>query len=97
MVRFGGVRAVSSKDVVLEVLRAIGYYAAFEEKKESVVFTKAEFIKAYWRLRRKGRVPAVKIETLLRTLRELAAGSDFLAYADGRGGKYVLNTLKLPW
>ena len=90
-------RAVSSREVVVEVLRALGYYAAWELKREHYVFTKAEFIKAYWKLKREGKVPSVKIETLLRMLRKLAAESEFLTYADEKGGKYVLNTVKMPW
>ena len=87
--------AISSREVVLDVLRAIAG-PAIAEGREAVYFTKAEFIKAYWALRRQGRVPSVKIETLLRMLRKIAAEEEFVAYASMKGGKYVLNTLKLP-
>ena len=88
-------KAVSSREVVLEVLRAIAG-AAIAEGRETVYFSKAEFIKTYWELRRKGRVPGVKIETLLRMLRRFAAEAEFVAYASMKGGKYIINTLKLP-
>ena len=88
-------KAVSSREVVLEILRAIAG-AAIAEGRETLVFTKAEFIKAYWKLRREGRVPSVKIETLLRMLRKFAAEQEFVAYASMKGGKYIINTLKLP-
>ena len=87
--------AISSREVVLDVLRAIAG-PAIAEGREAVYFTKAEFIKAYWALRRQGRVPAVKIETLLRMLRKFAAESEFLRYGRGRGGVYLLDTVRLP-
>jgi len=88
-------RSVSSAEIVLEILRAIAAPAIMQGR-EHVVFTKAQFIKAYWALRRQDRVPAVKIETLLRMLRKFAAESEFLRYGRGRGGVYLLDTVRLP-
>ena len=88
-------KAVSSREVVLAVLRVFAD-AALERGDHVIVFTKAEFIKTYWRLRRKRLVPFVKMETLLRTLRKLAAESNLLKYENWYGGRYVLDVVTMP-
>jgi len=40
-------------------------------------------------------IPSIKIETLLRMLRKLAASSDFLYYTD-RKGIYMLDPIAMP-
>ncbi len=86
---------IPSRDIVIIVLREMAKMAT----ESTMSFTKAEFIKTYWRLRKQRKIPFVKIETLLRTLRQMAAESSFLkykTYGSKKGGKYILDVIALP-
>jgi len=58
-------------------------------------FTKAEFIKAFYELRRQGKIPKIKIESVLRKLRDLASQGNTVRYADYRGGSYYCDSAGL--
>jgi len=85
-------RQVNSRNIVLVILDHI----ANRHYSESLVFfSKAEFIKTYYYLRARKVIPSIKIETLLRMLRKLAASSSFLYYTD-RKGIYMLDPIAMP-
>lgn len=85
-------RTVYAREAVIAVLREI----AKPHAQPIVRFSKAEFIRTYWRLRRQGRIYFVKLETLLRYLRKLAEESRIVKYADRRKGTYILDQGELP-
>jgi len=58
-------------------------------------FTKAEFIKAYYTLVKQGKIPKLKIESILRKLRDLASRGNVVRYADYRGGVYYCDSAML--
>jgi len=58
-------------------------------------FTKAEFIRAYYTMQRQGKIPKLKIESLLRKLRDLASRGNIIRYADYRGGVYYCDSSML--
>jgi len=85
---------MASRQVVLRVLESIAD-RYIDSGYSQIVFSKAEFIREYkWLLRQK-RIDFIKMETLLRTLRKMAEESIIISYVDGRGGKYVLDILRL--
>ena len=88
-------QAVKARAVVLTILNEI---ARVSDGGPIIRFSKAEFIKAYWRLRREQKVPPVKIETLLRTLRKIAADTSvlYLNYDERSKGKYILDIGAIP-
>jgi len=88
-------QAVNARIVVLTVLKGI---AEKTDNGPIVRFSKTEFVRMYWELRRQGKVPPIKQETLLRTLRHLAANPSILYvnYEEKTKGKYVLDIGALP-
>ena len=85
-------RQVNSRNIVLAILDHI---ANKRYDSTMIYFSKAEFIKTYYTLRARKVIPSIKIETLLRMLRKLAASSEFLYYTD-RKGIYMLDPIAMP-
>ena len=83
---------VNSRNIVLAIL---DYIASRHCSESLVFFSKAEFIKTYYYLRARKAIPSIKIETLLRMLRKLAASSNFLYYTE-RKGIYMLDPIAMP-
>ena len=92
-------QAVNARIVVLTVLKGIAEKTDNGPIVKPIVrFSKTEFVRTYWELRRQGKVPPIKQETLLRTLRHLAANPSILYvnYEEKTKGKYVLDIGALP-
>ena len=87
---------VEAKQVVITVLRELAREKFAHNANPVIVFYKSEFIRKYNELKKRGKVKSIKIETLLRALRELAAKSSFLSYYMGkRRGVYILDYVEL--
>lgn len=82
--------SVYAKSVVIAVIKELVKHST----EVTVTFTKAQFITTYWRLRKERKIPSVKIETLLRTLRKLAEESDLIHYR--KKGVYEVDIISLP-
>jgi len=78
---------MTAEQVVKIVLKSL----AEDAVDTTLVFSKSRFISRYYSLLRQGKVPRVKIETLLRELRRQASGSPYLRYLPEKPGWYLLD------